>query len=283
MANNVQFGILSTFDHNSQTWRTYKSRIGQYFVANDINKTTDASGKKRKAILLSALTEGTYKLTTDLVRPKDIENVPYEDLLSALDEHFTPKCVGFGERHNFYIAVQQAGETYSQWAARLRGLTEKCKFHNVEEALRDKFIMGMLPGREKEKIYTKDLADLTLAKVVELAENLSRGRAAAAASAGAGAGSGAAGAAPDAAAASISTATEQLYKIAQKSVSVGKVKCGVCGFSNHKSADCRFANYVCKKCHVKGHLRKMCGKVNYVVVGNGDKGESDGDDDVYAN
>ncbi|XP_026731397.1 uncharacterized protein LOC113496404 [Trichoplusia ni] len=267
----VQFGILHSFDHNTQTWKTYKGRIAQYFLANDINKNSDPTGDKRKAILLSALTEGTYKLVTDLVLPKDVVDVPYEDLLTRLDDHFTPKSVGFGERHNFYAATQQAGETHSQWAARLRGLTAKCNFLNVEEALRDKFIMGLQPGREKEKLYTKDLTDLTLAKVVEMAENLSCARAAAVASAGA------------AASAVAPSTPDQLFKIANvgKSGSVAKVKCGVCGYTNHKSADCRFANYVCKKCHVKGHLRKMCTKVNYVQVDGGDEGEDD--DDVYAN
>ncbi|XP_026747201.1 uncharacterized protein K02A2.6-like [Trichoplusia ni] len=267
----VQFGILHSFDHNTQTWKTYKGRIAQYFLANDINKNSDPTGDKRKAILLSALTEGTYKLVTDLVLPKDVVDVPYEDLLTRLDDHFTPKSVGFGERHNFYAATQQAGETHSQWAARLRGLTAKCNFLNVEEALRDKFIMGLQPGREKEKLYTKDLTDLTLAKVVEMAENLSCARAAAVASAGA------------AASAVAPSTPDQLFKIANvgKSGSVAKVKCGVCGYTNHKSADCRFANYVCKKCHVKGHLRKMCTKVNYVQVDGGDEGEDDDDGKVY--
>ena len=64
-------------------------------------------------------------------------------------------------------------------------------------------------------------------------------------------------------------------------VSVVKVKCSVCGYTNHKSADCRFANLVCKKCHVKGHLRKMCPKVNYVQVDGGDRGEDDDDGKLY--
>lgn len=262
----AQYGILNCFDHTIQTWKTYRGRITQYFVANDINEQTDAEGKKRKAILLSALTEGTYKLATDLSLPKDVVDVPYIDLLSLLDNHFTPKRVGFGERHNFYAAAQEAGETHSQWAARLRGLTAKCEFLNVEEALRDKFIMGMQPGREKEKLYTKELAGLTLAKVVEMAENLSRARSAIAASAG-----------PGGAAA----ASQQLFKISDngKSAGVGKVKCSVCGYTNHKASECRFANYICKKCHVKGHLRKMCKKVNYVEVDGVDQGEDDEDDD----
>lgn len=265
----IQFGILSTFDHSIQTWQTYKSRVQQYFIANDISAKEDPTGKKRRAILLSALAEGTYKLAADLVLPKAIEDVPYEDILSYLDEHFTPKRVGFAERHNFYTAVQQPGETHTQWAARLRGLSAHCNFKNVEETLRDKFIMGMQPGPEKEKIYAQDLTDLALAKAVELAENLRCARAAATASS-------------CSASASASAASgNELFKISKKykNSDSGKVKCAACGYTNHKTSECRFLNYVCKKCNRKGHLKKMCTKVNYVCTDGGDSGDNGDDDD----
>ncbi|XP_046975644.1 uncharacterized protein K02A2.6-like [Vanessa cardui] len=268
----AHFGILNGFDHNINTWRTYKGRILQYFVANDINEQTDATGRKRKAILLSALSEGTYKLASDLVLPKDIEDVPYEDVIKSLDSHFIPKRVGFGERHAFYTASQLPGETHSQWAARLRGLTAHCGFLNVEEALRDRFIIGMRSGIEKEKLYSQDLTNLTLARAVELAENLSCAQAAAAASA--------TSSGVVAMAAGLPGPDTQLYKMSQgeKKRGVAKDKCKVCGYTNHKSSECKYANYQCKKCHMKGHLRRMCSKVNYVEVDSGDQGEDDDDD-----
>lgn len=134
------FGVLSSFDHNSQTWQEYKGRLLQWFIANEISETSDAAGVKRRAILLSALSEPTYKLAADLARPKELQSVPFEDVLVLLDNHFTPKICGFSERYKFYSAVQMEGETYQKWAARLRGLTAHCKFLNVEEALRDRSI-----------------------------------------------------------------------------------------------------------------------------------------------
>ncbi|XP_049868959.1 uncharacterized protein LOC126368839 [Pectinophora gossypiella] len=258
-------GILTVFDHNVHQWNTYKSRLRQWYIANDITNTNDAAGTKRRAVLLSALTEGTYKLAADLALPKDLQEIPYEDILTLLDNHFTPKRLGFGERHNFYAATQQPGETHTQWAARLRGLTAHCSFNNVEEALRDRFIMGMAPGLEKEKLYALDITQLTLAKAVEQAETVRCARAGAAA------------------AANPATMPEQLFKIEKSDkskASAGKVKCAVCGYNNHKSNECRFANYVCKRCNTKGHLRRMCpNKINYVNTGAGDES----DDDVYAN
>ncbi|XP_013140045.1 PREDICTED: uncharacterized protein LOC106104514, partial [Papilio polytes] len=235
-----QFGVLSCFEHSEQSWKTYKSRITQWFIANDINHLTDATGVKRRAILLSAFSESTYKLASDLALPKELQEVPYPDILDLLDAHFTPKRVGFGERHNFYAAVQQPTESFTQWAARLRGLSAHCGFSNLEEALRDRFVMGMQHGIEKEKIYAKDLSGLTLAKAVDLAENIKCARA------------GAASAAAASCSSSVVTVPPvALYKIGHssargQSVSENRskeVKCTVCGYSNHSSEDCRFSNH----------------------------------------
>ncbi|XP_063362806.1 uncharacterized protein K02A2.6-like [Cydia amplana] len=270
------FGVLPTFDHNVQVWKNYKSRVCQWFIANNITEATDAQGQKRRAILLSALNESSYELAAHLALPKDVQEVPYEDILKLLDDHFTPKLTGFGERHNFYSATQQREESYPQWAARLRGLSVHCAFKNVEEALRDRFVMGMLPGREKEKLYAQDLSALTLAKAVELAENIRRARAGAAV---AGAGAGAAAVTPG----SSESSASELFKITRggKNEGSAKVKCSVCGYTNHSASQCRFAKFTCKKCNKKGHLRKMCTSVNYVNVSADCQGDNDDDGKLY--
>ncbi|KAL0811118.1 hypothetical protein ABMA28_010384 [Loxostege sticticalis] len=258
------FGILSSFDHNVTDWKTYKSRLTQWLIANDINAKSDESGVKRRAILLSALTDGTYKLTADLALPKELQDLPYADILQLLDKHFTPKTCGFSERFRFYAASQQQGETYPQWAARLRGLTAHCGFNDVEEALRDRFVMGMIAGPEREKLFAQEIKDLTLAKAVEMAESIRCARTAATTGP------------------SSSFQPDPVFKIAHKgrdnSATVRSgIKCSVCGRSNHKSSQCRFANYKCNKCNEKGHLRKMCTKVKYVTAEA--EGVSEDDDD----
>lgn len=257
----THFGVLPIFDHNQHAWKTYKARITQWFLANDVNVTTDAAAVKRRAILLSTLSDGTYKLAADLALPKDLQQVPYLDILKLLEDHFVPKVVGFGERYKFYSAVQQQGETHAQWAARLRGLTAECDFLNVEEALRDRFIMGLLAGPERDKLFSLNYKELTLAKAVEdaTAVRCARDNAAAAAQA-------------------QGASQEPVFKIVQRASSENKEreKCAVCGYSNHKTSDCRFANYKCKKCQVKGHLKRMCKSVKYMEanpVNEGDDGK----------
>ncbi|CAK1598324.1 unnamed protein product [Parnassius mnemosyne] len=261
----TQFGILSIFDHNVQSWNTYKGRLTQWFIANNITSATDVRGEKRRAILLSALSDGTYQLASDLALPKEVQEVSFEDILNILDRHFTPKRHGFSERSTFYSAKQHPGESHVQWAARLRGLTAHCSFSNVEEALRDRFVMGMLPGPEREKLFAQELAELSLTKAVELAETVRCARIAASTSA-----SGyAAAVLPD-------IKEDQLLKITEGAPNSKRVeKCSVCGRSNHSSAKCRFAQYKCKKCNKKGHLQKMC-KLNYVEVKEVDESGDDG-------
>ncbi|XP_061715253.1 uncharacterized protein K02A2.6-like [Cydia pomonella] len=262
------FGLLSSFDHTTQSWETYKGRIAQWFIANDIDDTKDAGGQKRRAILLSALSDGTYKLAADLALPKELQSVPYEDIVKLLDDHFTPKRCGFGERYKFYAATQQSGETFPQWAARLRGLSAYCGFSNVEEALRDKFVMGMSSGPEKEKLFARDLTVLTLAKAVELAESVHCARAGAAASQ------------------PVQISQDQLFKVEKTlqrdstSANTGgadgkKEQCQVCGYYNHKTLQCRFAKSRCKKCKATGHLKRMCKSVNFMAVNAVDEGDDD--------
>ncbi|KAL4707088.1 hypothetical protein ACJJTC_011414 [Scirpophaga incertulas] len=83
-------GMLSNFDHNVQTWKMYKCKLTQWFIANDITAGNDPTGVKKRAILLSALSESTFKLATDLALPKEIQDVPFKDIIILLDKHFTP-------------------------------------------------------------------------------------------------------------------------------------------------------------------------------------------------
>uniref|UniRef100_A0A2A4JWI9 CCHC-type domain-containing protein n=1 Tax=Heliothis virescens TaxID=7102 RepID=A0A2A4JWI9_HELVI len=262
------FGLLSTFDHKNQSWESYKSRIAQWFIANDIDKNTDLAGVKRRAILLSTLSDRTYKLAAALALPKQLQEIPYDDILTLLDLHFTPKRCGFADRYEFYAAVQLPEESYTQWAARLRGLTAHCEFSNVEETIRDRFVMGMRPGAEKDKLFAQDLKELTLVKAVKIAETMWNARA-------------------GAAAANPTTppmpSTGLLYRIEEQTQSQleppskssnGKSQCQVCGFHNHKTSECRYAKFKCNNCNMVGHLRKMC-KINCTNSSVADKSDDE--------
>ncbi|XP_045537055.1 uncharacterized protein K02A2.6-like [Papilio machaon] len=257
------FGVLSCFDHNVHTWKVYKSRITLWFIANDINHLNDAAGVKRRAILLSALSEGTYKLATDLALPKELQDVSYEDILALLDAHFTPRHIGFSARHKFYAAAQQPTESHTQWAARLRGLTLGCDFSNLEEAVRDRFIMGMLPSIEKEELYGKELASLPLSMAVELAESIQCARA---------------GAACAAAASRVgdivpTDASVNIGQHSKQSVSVSSSEKVMCGDGDHKTLESRRSDYSSRKRNQKVHVKSVCSKANLVASAETDEND----------
>ncbi|XP_062527926.1 uncharacterized protein K02A2.6 isoform X1 [Bombyx mori] len=257
--------VLSSFDHQNQDWKTYKSRLQQWCIANGIDEQSDKAGIKRRAVLLSALTESTYQLASNLALPDDIATKSYESILGILDEHFIPKRCGFAERYNFYAAMQQNGETHGQWAARLRGLAAHCAFKNLEESLLDKFVMGMLRGPERERLFAQEIRELTLSKAVELAESVRCAREGAAAAV-----------VPE------SSGREGVFKIAQQakgSADRTAEKCLVCGYKNHKTSECRFSKFKCRICDRKGHLRRMCprNKVKHLEQGNDDDEGDDGE------
>ncbi|XP_069365277.1 uncharacterized protein [Maniola hyperantus] len=253
----VSYRVLSTFDHLSQEWDSYKSRLNQWFIANDITSITDKATTRRRAILLTSLCESSFKLASDLALPKKVEELGYEELVKLLDDHFTPKRLGFAEKSTFYAATQRPGDSHTQWAARIRGLAAHCEFKNLEEALLDKFIMGMVAGRERDKLFAQNQRELTLAKAIDLAESVRCARQASSQ--------------PAPGASSVGAASpDSVFYVTNKE------KCSVCGFTNHRANQCRFKTYKCKKCNTKGHLRNMCpneGKVKYV-----DEGTVDGDD-----
>ncbi|KAJ2942998.1 hypothetical protein O0L34_g15188 [Tuta absoluta] len=252
MSSGAIFGILTTFDHKTQEWAGYKARLNQWFIANDIGTTeADKAKVKRRAILLSALSGPTYKIASNLALPKTLEETEFEDILKLLDGYFTPKRSGFADRFHFYSAVQQPGEGHAQWAARIRGLAEHCEFQSLEETLVDHFLMGMVAGHERDKLYALNPRDLTLAKAVEQAESTRCAREAAKATQ---------------APARFAPGSVHLQEGSVFKISKGE-KCSVCGYASHKADQCRLKAYKCKKCGLKGHLRRMCstaGRVHYI-------------------
>ncbi|XP_048478487.1 uncharacterized protein LOC119692854 [Plutella xylostella] len=259
------FGNFLRFDHTIQDWTSYKMQLKQWFLANDIDASSDKAGVKKRAIMLSAFSENTYKLASNLVLPKLLEDLSFDDIVKELDQHFTPRRCGFAERYHFYAAAQRADETHAQWAARLRGLAAHCNFKDLENSLLDKFVMGMLPGAEREKMFAMDTKDLSLAKAVDVAESVRCARA------------GAAAAAMSAPPGTLSS--DPVFAIAKGSdgnqPASDSERCSVCGRKSHKSNQCRFARYKCTKCNMKGHLRRMCKRVNFVDSGEVDQGDDD--------
>ncbi|XP_063392194.1 uncharacterized protein LOC134677663 [Cydia fagiglandana] len=133
-----------------------------------------------------------------------------------------------------------------------------------EDTLRDRFVLGMTGGPERDRLFREPLEDFTLAKALQLAESIRCAR------------EGAQQAkvrdtadvhkvtARAAGPQQQANATRQ-NGVPQASTSrdqKGSVQCSVCGYFNHEGKKCRFRNASCKLCGVKGHLMRVCNAKN---------------------
>ncbi|XP_047024965.1 uncharacterized protein LOC124633699 [Helicoverpa zea] len=263
MANVI--GVLSSFDHDAQDWRIFKGRLEQFIKLNAIKS------ESKSALLLTHLSDNSYRLARNLLHPAVLEEVAFEDLVKKLDQHFTPKRCTFADREKFYEAKKSEGESVEEWAARVRGLAVDCEFGEaLDMMLRDRFILGLAPCRERDRLFEENASKLTFAKALEVAQQAAYARLARS-KAPAGSDS----------AASIVKATqikeEPVYRLSGQRArggsaaapaparssdnSSGEVRrCMVCGFKSHDAEKCRFKNYRCQVCNTVGHLKKMCTK-----------------------
>ncbi|GBP47740.1 hypothetical protein EVAR_14272_1 [Eumeta japonica] len=167
------FGGSLSFDHHSHDWEAFKVRLTQFCVANGVTDENDKNQRRRRAFLITALTEDTMRVASSLVAPDSLDAVPYERLVSLFDAHFMIKRSVFAERYNFYRAEQRPGEDMAEWAARVRTLARYCNFQSeLDIMLRDRFILGLQDVRERERLFTEDAGKITFVAAMELVQSV---------------------------------------------------------------------------------------------------------------
>lgn len=246
-------GSIGSFDYKLQEWKIFLSRLQQFISLNNIDVDS------WKAVLLTHLNDESYRLARNLVYPNDLEGVSFEALVEIFNEHFSPKKSTFADRATFYEARKDISESIEEWVARLRGLAADCEFGTeLETLLRDKFVLGMNPGPERDRLFEMDAATATLAKAQEIAKQTASARRSRSMMlkeepvfyTGAGSSGG----------------KRERFRGEGKRADSRRVddayRCSVCGLKNHSADKCRYKNYKCQKCGSKGHLKKVCEKVN---------------------
>lgn len=93
----------------------------------------------------------------------------FDVVLQKFEEHFIPKINVIYERSKFYTRNQSQGESVEEFVRALYQLSENCRFHDRNEMIRDRIVIGLLDKEVCQKLQLKD--DLTLDKAVELARS----------------------------------------------------------------------------------------------------------------
>ena len=151
-------GCLDSFDIQSDNWLDYIERVEQYFIANEI--TVEA---KKKGTLLTIIGGEAYKLLRSLTEPNKPSEKSYDQIVTILEAHLNPKPIVISERWKFYQRNKNTGEPFKDYLAVLRRLP-------LDEAIRDKFVCGLINPSIRKRLLTED--NLTLDTAIKLAISL---------------------------------------------------------------------------------------------------------------
>ena len=94
-----------------------------YFVlANEIK------GDVIVPTFLSVMGGKTFNLLCSLVQPEKPGDKSYDEIVTVLGNHYSPKPLIITERSRFHKRNQKEGESISQFVAVLKWLSEHCEF-----------------------------------------------------------------------------------------------------------------------------------------------------------
>ena len=128
-------GKIESFDDTKENWETYVERVEQFFLANDIDDD------HKVPTLLSLIGGKTYTLLRDLLAPEKPATKSFQQIVTTLEEHLSPKPLEIAERFRFYKKNQHEGESILSYVGELRKLATHCNFGgNLNEALRDRLV-----------------------------------------------------------------------------------------------------------------------------------------------
>ena len=123
-------GKIESFDDTKENWETYVERVEQFFLANDIDDD------HKVPTLLSLIGGKTYTLLRDLLAPEKPATKSFQQIVTTLQEHLSPKPLEIAERFRFYKRNQHEGESILSYVAELRKLAIHCNFGgNLNEAI----------------------------------------------------------------------------------------------------------------------------------------------------
>ena len=240
------YGVLSQFDPDTDSVKSYIARAKVFFKANSIPE------EKEAPIFLSCIGARTYDLLESLLAPTLLDATNFETLAKTLEEHFQPKPNYISKRYTFGQRNQQPAETIAQYLAALRKLASDCNFGSkelLEEALRDRLVSGVTSiALRKKLLATKDL---TFAVACETAKSMEAAEVNAKAI-----GNPTAPVTP-----AVHLLSNHPRRRGKPPPMMDKDKqqpCYRCGRRNHLPKQCKFLNATCHACSKRGHIAPAC-------------------------
>ncbi|KAL4142447.1 hypothetical protein QTP88_004902 [Uroleucon formosanum] len=105
-------GSPGIFDQETNV-KIYFARLKNFLAANGITQEN-----KKRAILLTSISEEVHKTLFSLCLPENPDNKTFESLSDILLKHYEPKKSYFAARHRLYLARKNHDKSVPQWGAR---------------------------------------------------------------------------------------------------------------------------------------------------------------------
>lgn len=150
-------------------FKVWEKRFRQFLLREKI-----AEGDKTMW-LITVISSEPCEVLMNLTSPKEAETVAFEEIMQILGNHYGPKTNKRSERFKFYKALQDNGETISDYIVRIRMLSQTCEFGTfLDEALSDKLITGLRNEKIQQALLNKEtkVNENSFEKYCELALNM---------------------------------------------------------------------------------------------------------------
>ena len=158
-------GHIGPFDESAEQWSSYTERFECFVLANKINSDVVVP------TFLSVMGGKTYNLLRSLVQPAKPSDCSYEQIITTLKKHFSPKPLIIAERFRFHKRNQEEGESISQFVAVLKQLSEHCEFgRTLNDTIRDRLVCGLRSETIQKRLLTE--SNLTLERAIEVSTSM---------------------------------------------------------------------------------------------------------------
>lgn len=159
-------------------FESYQDRLAQFFAINGIKD------ELKVPLFITILGADNYEVLKSLTVPETPSKLKFDELMKHLSTHFQPKTNKRTERYRFYKAVQENGESISDFIIKLKLLAQTCQFGDVvaadegakkyassilDDTLVDKFIIGLRNERIQQQLL---MQPYSFEKCCELAQNM---------------------------------------------------------------------------------------------------------------
>ncbi|KAK3727095.1 hypothetical protein QZH41_006020 [Actinostola sp. cb2023] len=257
MTNNEKQIPSLDVDHGNiaENWNRWKELILLVFEAPHASKWQDS--EKAAYLLISIGQKGRdicrAWCSSNVLSAEEKQN--HEKLIEMFEAYCIPRKSTTIQRKLFYETNQGEKESLEEWITHLRLIAKYCSFHDCDDMIKDRIVIGTNSKEIQEKLLIED--DLTLEKAIKISQAYETSKAQMK---------------------EISNANEpQIHMVkglrakpkgtqaAQrkgkrdaKHTPQGKDSCSRCGKEHAQRDICPASGKTCYKCNKKGHFSHMC-------------------------